>query len=82
MDRRNEDKTEADVLHTFSNLFDEVLEDDLEELDAALRAYGYDPDAVAKKMKAVAKQGLQDSPLNWRNQTRQAIDQERARLDR
>ena len=49
MDRRNEDKTEADVLHTFSNLFDEVLEDDLEELDAALRAYGYDPTRWQKK---------------------------------
>lgn len=42
-----------------------------EEVDAILREAGYDPDQIAAKIKAAAERGLEESPHNWRNKTRE-----------
>jgi hypothetical protein len=80
MEHRNERRTEEELLHAFADLFDEVMEEDPEEIDAALEELGYDPTEIGKKMKAVAEQALAESPLNWRNRARQAMEREKRRL--
>lgn len=83
MERRNKDKkdkSEQEVLHAFADLFDEVLDEDIEDVDTALQALGYDPATIEKKMKNVAEQALARSPLDWRNRARQGIQREQERL--
>lgn len=74
------DKTEADILRSVADQFDQILDTDMEEVDATLRASGYDPDAVGKRMQAAAQQALAESPLNWRTQQAE-IAQRRAALE-
>lgn len=81
MDRRSDSKSEEDVLRAFADLFDETLEEDPDDIDNALRQFGYDPAAIGKAMKAAAEQALQKSPLDWRNRAREDIERERAQID-
>ena len=75
------DRTEADILRTIADLFDQVLEDDMDEVDATLRGFGFDPDEVGARMKAVADKALAESPLNWRNRAPSELARARAKLD-
>ncbi|KKN21382.1 hypothetical protein LCGC14_0925990 [marine sediment metagenome] len=81
MGHHNEPKSEEDLLLAVADLFDEVTEEDIEEIDAALIEYGYDPEEVGRQMRMVAERALGDSPLNWRNQARQEIQRERERIE-
>jgi len=55
-------KTSEDLVRAFADLFDEVEPETPEEVDAALREAGYDPDQVAARMKAVAQEALKWPP--------------------
>jgi hypothetical protein len=72
-------RTEKDLIRAFADLFDQVKTTTPEEIDETLRSAGYDPDEVAGRFAAVAKQALEQSPMNWRNRDDQ-LEAERARL--
>ncbi len=82
MKKRRPIETGEDLVHAFADLFDEVEPETPEEIDAALREAGYDPDNVGARMKAVAERALADSPLNWRNRAQQELEDERTRIAR
>lgn len=81
MERRNSTRSEVDVLNTFTELFNEILEDDMEVVDAELRAAGYDPEAAGRRLRAVAEQALGESPLNLRYQEPGDLSQASLRHD-
>ena len=64
MNKRRSPATEEELVHAFADLFDEVGLDTPEEIDAALREGGHDPDTIAARMKSVAERALARSPLN------------------
>lgn len=68
MNRRKPPETENELLDTFTELFDEIEIETLEEADAILISAGYDPQSVSRKFKELADGALAKSPLNWRNQ--------------
>jgi hypothetical protein len=81
MNKRQPPATEEELVHAFADLFDEVGPETPEEIDAALREGGHDPDTVAARMKSIAERALARSPLNWRNRAQQELEAERSRLD-
>ena len=82
MNKRRPPATEEELVHAFADLFDEVGPETPEEIDAALREEGHDPDTIAARMKSVAERALARSPLNWRNRAQQELEAERSKLDK
>lgn len=73
-------RTYEDLLQALADLFEETeLEESEEEVDAALRELGYDPDELVARMEAAIQHAIERSPLNWRNRT-QALKEERAHI--
>lgn len=66
--------TDKDLIRAITDSFNEVEPDSPEEINAILRDAGYDPDQVARQMKAVAERALKESPLNWRERTQEMED--------
>ncbi len=80
MKRRRAPQDEEELVQTLAELFENTkLEESEEEVDAALRELGHDPDELASRMAQVAKQALAESPLNWRNRA-PALETERQKL--
>lgn len=52
---------------------------DEEEIDDILREEGYDPDELAERFRALAKEALANSPYNWRNRGTE-LEEARRRL--
>ena len=80
MNDRKAPETEQELLERVGELFDEIDPETPEELDAALQEAGFDPDAIGARMEALAREALQQSPLNWRNQAHKEMEAERQRL--
>lgn len=55
------------LLDALDDAFDEILMTDVEEANAILQEAGLDPDEVGASLEKVAKQALEDSPLNPKN---------------
>ncbi len=79
MKERKPPRTDEELIQILADLFDEVEPEGPEEIDEALREFGYDPEALATRMRQVAEQAMKKSPLNWRNQAAM-LETERARL--
>lgn len=82
MNKRTPIQTSEDLIHAFSELFDELEPETPEEVVSVLRDAGHDPDEVGARMKAVAEQALTESPLNWRRRAQRELETERNRIAR
>lgn len=80
MSDQKSDRTGKELLEALNHLFSEVDPQTSEEIAAVIKVGGYDPDAFAMRIKAVAEQAMSNSPLNWRNKARIELEQERKRL--
>jgi len=74
MPNRKPPATDKDLIHAITDSFNEVEPDSPEEINAILREAGYDPDQVARQMKAVAERALRESPFNWRERAQEMED--------
>ena len=81
MSEHRRDRTDKELLDAINQLFSEVEPETSEDVDAIVKAVGYDPDLFATRMEAVAKRFAADSPLNWRNKAREELELERQRLE-
>ncbi len=82
MKQRKQIETSAELVRAFADLFDEVVPETAEEIDAELRAAGYNPEEIGASMQIAAQQALAQSPLNWRNRAKRELEGERARIDK
>jgi hypothetical protein len=80
MNKKKRIESSEDLVNAVEELFDQTLMDVPEEANTVLKEAGYDPDAVGKKMEAIARRAMSNSPLNWRNRARQELEKERSRL--
>ncbi len=67
MKDRKAPQTDEELVQKLADLFEGAGPEPPEEVDAALREFGYDPEALAVHMRAVAERAIAESPLNWRN---------------
>lgn len=81
MSEHKRDRTDKELFGAINQLFSEVEPETPEEIDAVIKAVGYDPKSFAARMETVAKQFAAKSPLNWRNKARTELDLERKRLE-
>jgi hypothetical protein len=63
MNTRRPPASEAELVHACADLFDEVGPDTPEDIDAALRDAGHDPDTIAARMASAAARALARSRL-------------------
>jgi len=77
--KRRRIETEKDLVLAFADLFDEIGPGAPEEMDAELREVGFDLDEVTARVLTVVKRTLADSPLNWRNRSRELEKQRSSR---
>ena len=68
MNKRKLPETNNEIMDAFSELFDEIEIETIEEADAILVSAGYTPDNVSRKFRELVDSALAKSPLNWRNQ--------------
>lgn len=71
MNERKPPQTDEEFLQALADLLEEVELDPPEDVEAELREFGYDPKALTARMRAVVGRALAESPLNWRNRTRE-----------
>lgn len=75
----NKPSTDKEIVAAFDTLFNEIsIPTEEDEIDQELREAGYDPDAIAQQMAALAAAALADSPYNWRRRAQDAIQVEKA----
>lgn len=80
MNRRKRVETDRDLLNILEDFFCDDIEDEpIESIDADLQALGYDPNDIAIRLGAFARDVIQKSPLNWRNKS-QEIETAREKL--
>ena len=80
MKPRKSPATDEELVNAFTDLFNEVEPETEDEIDAVLRQAGYDPEAVAVRMRQVADRAIEKSPLNWRNRFSTELETEKTRL--
>ena len=73
-------ETEEELLDAFLDLLGEVAPDTEEEVDAFLRASGYDPEELIAQAESTFKEALETSPLDWRNRARQELSVAKKRM--
>lgn len=81
MSEQKPNRSGRELLNALNHLFSEVDPETPEENEAAIKAVGYDPGSFARRMQSIAKQAMQDSPLNWRNKARAELEEGRKRLE-
>lgn len=80
MNQPNTQKTYRELLEVLIELLSETEDESIEAVDIYLKNAGYDPDELVSRMRKRMKKAMDDSPLNWRNQSNQ-IQQNRNRLN-
>ncbi len=81
MKTRKPVETEEQLLEALEEMLCDVTEDEpIEDINAELKEFGYDPDALGQYIGEMATKTLADSPLNWRTQARREIDAAKASL--
>lgn len=48
----------ADIVEAVETIFDDLIPDDPEAVDADLRSMGYDPDEIGAKIKRIAREAM------------------------
>jgi len=69
-----------ELLDAIYELFDGIVPEAPEEVDAFLVESGYSPDELDEKFKALAAHALDRSPYDWRNRARAKMEKDKERL--
>lgn len=80
MNKQNASSTDKEFLERVARFLAEVEPDTPEELKAALREAGYDPNDVERQASDLLDRLRSRSPYDWRNRSRTEIDAERTRM--
>lgn len=79
MSQRKAPETYRELLRLLIEFLTELEDETPEEVDEYLRNAGYDPDELVARMRLRIQHAMDESPINWRNQSAQ-IQKERKRL--
>lgn len=80
MKPRKSPATDEELVNAFTDLFNEVEPETDDEIDAVLRQAGYDPEAVAVRIRQAADRAIEKSSLNWRSRFSAELETEKTRL--
>ncbi len=72
MNKRKHIETERDLLDALETFFCGDLEHEpIANVNAELQALGFDPEDVVNRLGSYARKAIKDSPLNWRNKSKE-----------
>jgi hypothetical protein len=80
MSNKASPQSDEEILRAFTDLFDQVMPETPEDFDTALLEAGLDPDEIAAEVRQVVRQGLANSPHNWRN-FQQKLEEAKAEVE-